>query len=176
MTGSVFFIQALGFLGLAAMVTSFQFKSAKGVLVFQLISDAFFGVQYLLLGSVTGLAVLCVSVVMNVMLLLRDRWPKLAWKGWVYILIGVQVVLCALTLTRWYDVLPVMGFSIALISFWSRDPQKLRFANMILICPLFLIFNFLIGSWGGVLNEIITWVSVTTAYVRYRKRPADPEN
>ena len=175
MTDSVWFVQALGFLGLASMVTSFQLKSAKGVLVFQLLSDAFFGAQYLLLGSVAGMLVLCVSVVRNLMLLFRERWPVLGWNGWMFVLIVVEILLCWRNILNWYDVLPIIGFAAATISFWSKDPQKLRFANIILICPVFLLFNLLVGSWGGVLNEIITWISVLTAFIRYRKDPEEIE-
>lgn len=171
MTGFDIFVQILGFLGLAAMVISFQMKNAKGVLVLMLLSDSFFGAQYLLLGSVAGMLVLCVSLVRNLMMLLRERWPKLGWKGWMPILIIFEVLICWKTIANWYDVLPIIGFALATISFWSKDPQKLRLANMIAICPVFFVFNFMVGSWGGMLNEVITWVSVTTAFFRYRKSP-----
>ena len=173
MTESVWFIQALGFLGLAAMVISFQMKNAKGVLLFLLLSDALFGFQYLLLGSVAGMIVLAVSIFRNIIMLLRDRWPVLGWKGWVVIMIIAEVALCAGNIAHWYDVLPIVGFAAATISFWSKDPQKLRFVNTVLISPVFFIFNLLVGSWGGVINEIITWTSSVTAYIRYRKKSAD---
>lgn len=173
MTESVFFVQALGFLGLASMVISFQMKTATRVLIMDIAANVFFGIQYLFLGSVSGMIVLAVSMVRNIMLLLRDRWPKLAWKGWVVVLIALEVILCAPNIAKWYDILPVIGFIVVTVSFWSKDPQKLRFANLILVCPIFLLFNLLVGSWGGVINEIITWVSVFTAFLRYRKKPED---
>ncbi|MBQ1430972.1 MAG: YgjV family protein [Firmicutes bacterium] len=170
MTESVFFVQALGFLGLASMVISFQMKNATRVLVMDILANVFFGIQYLLLGSVSGMIVLTISMVRNILLLLRDRWPKLAWKGWVVVLIAAEIALCAPNIINWYDILPIIGFIIVTVSFWGKDPQKLRFANLILVCPIFLLFNLLVGSWGGVINEIITWVSVFTAFLRYRKQ------
>ena len=57
-------------------------------------------------------------------------------------------------------------FAVQLIGYWTNNAQKIRMSQMI-GSPTVLVYDFLIRSWGGVLNESIVIISILVSIVRF---------
>ena len=53
------------------------------------------------------------------------------------------------------------------ITYWTDNAQKIRLGNLACGSPCWLVYDALIGSWAGVLNESITLGSILVSIWRY---------
>ena len=53
------------------------------------------------------------------------------------------------------------------IGYWDNNAQKIRLVNLAVASPCWLVYDILVGSWGGVANEVITTVSALVSIGRY---------
>ena len=62
------------------------------------------------------------------------------------------------------------------IGYWSNNAQKIRLSQFI-GSPCVLLYDILIRSWGGVLSESITLVSIIVSVIRFGwKNMGDPNS
>ena len=76
-------IQGIGFAGLALFALSFQIKSNKALYLAQTLGNCMFGIQFLLLGQLTGCLSLFLLIIRNLLLMHYQEWDWVRWKGWI---------------------------------------------------------------------------------------------
>ena len=158
--------QLVGFVAMALLVSSFQMKTRAGILKVQLVSESLWVLHYFLLGAYTGMAL---NVVAAVRCYVYGRRGIKKWADSNYIPVmffTVAVLTCIFTWSGPISLLPTA--SICLNSFvqWSKKPRIIRIFS-IPGCACWLVFNYLSGSYAGVLTEILDLISIATAIVRY---------
>ena len=64
------------------------------------------------------------------------------------------------------SILPFISVAVTSIGYWTNNAQKIRLSQMI-GSPTVLVYDFLIRSWGGVLNESIVIISIIVSIMRF---------
>ena len=167
MMKSMFFIQAIGFVGTAVFILSYQIKSNRRLFLLQLIGTALFCVQFFLLDAKSGCFSLAANMVRNAMLMKYSDWKWVRWKGWPFVFGGVFAVILYGT---WNGPISLLAFAASLactFGYWSNNARMIRLANLVCACPCWLTYDIIVGSWGGVLNESVTLLSILISIIRF---------
>ncbi len=158
-------IQAIGIVGTAIFFLSYQFKNNKTLFRVQFLSYLIYTVHLLLLGAVTG----GVSYAINTLrsFCLGSDVSFLKSKRMCSIICALQILTLVLTWTGWISILPVAANIAATIGGYTKNPQKIRAAGIFINSPLWIIYNILVGSLAGILDEIVSEASMIISVIRY---------
>lgn len=169
-------VQGIGFLGVICFIMSFQIKSNKALFLAQMAGSGMFCIQFMLMGAYSGCLSLLVIVIRNWFLSKADKWPKVLWKGWAVLIIIICAVIMWVTWIGPVSILPFLAMAGGTIGYYTNNAQTIRFANLICCSPSWLIYDFIVGSIGGVLNESIVLASILISIYRYGwKAMGDPD-
>lgn len=79
----------------------------------------------------------------------------------------MQVATLIFTWDGWWSILPVTANIAATVGGYTYNPRKIRLVGMLVNSPLWIIYDGIIGSWAGILDEIVTEVSMIVFIFRY---------
>lgn len=161
-----FAIQLIGFIGVAFFIASYQMRSNRLLFLFQLIGCLIFCVQFFIMGAYTGALSLIVNVLRNLLQLKLNDWP---WVKSKLTLSAIIALLVAITVYTWagpLSLLPFFSVAITSIGYWTNNAQKIRLSQLF-GSPCTLVYDALIHSWRGVLNESIALLSIIISIVRF---------
>lgn len=158
-------IQAIGFLGTILFCLSYQFRSNKALFRVQLISYLLYTVHLLLLGAVTG----GVSYLLNTFrsFCLGSKRDFLKGKAMCAAICVLQLAALALTWNGWRSLLPIAANIAATIGGYTCNARKIRLVGMAINSPLWIVYDFLVGSWAGILDEVVSEISMAISIVRF---------
>lgn len=156
--------QIIGFIAMAIIVASYQQKSHKKILVFQMVSGTLFTIHYLLLGAYTG-------AVMNLLgafrcLVYSNRSKK--WASSVLWPIGFCIAFTVSGIMTWadmYSVLPLIAMLLSSVVLFIEKPK----INRILSIPssaCWLFYNIKTVSYPGIITEIFVLTSIIIGIIR----------
>ena len=131
------------------------------------IANILFAIQFVLLGGSGGAIGMILNTIRNLILIKYNDWKWVRWKGWVVLFILLYCVLTYYTWIGWISLVPLIAFAGATIGNWTNNAQKIRLACLVCACPGWLIFDYYVGSIGGVLNESIAITSILISIYRY---------
>lgn len=160
--------QFFGILAVLTSIYSYQMNHKRKLLALQILAAAFFSIHYAFLGAFAGMVMNAVCVMRNIAYYFRDK-PILKSKLVPYGFALMMIVLGALTYQGWYTLLLIVGLAVNTVCVALPSPQKVR-VSILFTCPLCLVYNAMIFSIGGVLNEILAMVSAVIGIVRFRKK------
>lgn len=165
MTLNYFVIQGIGLLGTGLFFLSFQFKRNKTLFRVQFVSYLCYTVHLMLLGAVTG----GFSYILNTVrsFCLGSRYSFLKGKGMCAVLCSLQMIALFLTWEGWWSVLPIAANIASTIGGYTGNARKIRMAGMFINSPLWILYNIIVGSWAGILDEIVTEASMILSICRY---------
>ena len=159
-------IQAIGFVGVAFFIASYQIKSNKALFLCQLMGCIVFCIQFFIMGAYTGAVSLIINIVRNLLLLKIKDWKLVGSKVTMFVILAM---LLAMTIYTWdgaISLLPLISVAATTIGYWTNNAQKIRLSQFI-GSPCVLLYDILIRSWGGVLNESITLISIIVSVIRF---------
>ena len=158
-------IQAIGILGTVLFFLSYQFKSNKTLFRVQFISYLCYTVHLLMLGAITG----GISYVLNTVrsFCLGSKNAFLKSRIMCGIICALQVITLIFTWDSWWSILPVAANIAATVGGYTFNARKIRVVGMFVNSPLWIIYNILVGSWAGVVDELVTEVSMVISICRY---------
>lgn len=159
------FVQAVGFLGTVLFFLSYQCKSNKQLFRVQFVSYFCYTVHLLMLGAVTGGFSYILNTVRSFCLGSRNAFLK--GKGMCAILCVLQVATLLLTWDGWWSVLPVAANIASTVGGYTHNPRKIRAAGMFINSPLWIIYDIIVGSWAGILDELVSEASMILSVYRY---------
>ena len=166
--------QAVGFIAMAVIILSFQCKSSRKLFFVQLCGNAIYMVHFTLLGAYSGGGALLVSCLRN--LVYSSNRPWAAWKGWPWVMVSCNLLLTVLTWKDWFSLFPLaVGVALA-VSGWTRNGKTIRLANLFVVAPCWLIYDFYSGSLAGVLTDSFSMISVIVSVIRYGWKALDTED
>lgn len=171
MTTNALFVQAVGFLGTLLFFLSYQCKTNKNLFRVQLASYFCYTVHLLLLGAVTG----GISYILNAVrsfCLGSDR-EFLKSRTMCIIICFLQVLTLIFTWAGPLSILPVAANIAATIGGYTRNARKIRIAGMFINSPLWIIYDIIVGSWAGILDEIVSEASMIISIVRFGWKELD---
>lgn len=158
-------IQAIGFCGTILFFLSYQCKHNKALFRVQFVSYFCYTVHLLLLGAVTG----GISYILNTLrsFCLGSKYAFLKGKSMCYTLCLLQVIVLLFTWQGWWSMLPVAANIASTIGGYTFNGRTIRLVGMVVNSPLWIVYNILVGSWAGILDEIITEASMIISIFRY---------
>jgi hypothetical protein len=78
-----------------------------------------------------------------------------------------QILAMIFTWSGWISLLPVTANIAATIGGYTHNPQKVRLASMLVNSPLWIVYDVIVGSWAGILDEVVTELSILISIIRY---------
>lgn len=163
---SEFFIQAMGFVGLLFFLVSYQIRSNRVLFLFQLLGCIIFSAQMALLGAFTGALSLLVNILRNMLLLKINDWK---WVDNKLTLSAVVLLLIIITVYTWagpISLLPFLSGAVSSVGYWTNNAQKIRLSQLF-AAPCTLIYDILIGTWGGAATEAMAILSIVVSIIRF---------
>ena len=162
---SNFPIQMIGFAGTVFYFLSYQCKKNRDLFRIQFLSYLCYTVHLILLGAVTG----GVSYILNMIrsLCLGSKNDFLKSRTMCRIICGLQAAAMAATWSGWISVLPVAANIAATVGGYTHDGSKIRLSGMLINSPLWIVYDVIVGSWAGILDEVISEISMVISIARY---------
>ena len=158
------FAQITGVVALVLAVISFQQKTHKYILAFQLAANFAFVLHFGLLGAYTGAILNAVALFRSVVFVNKGKtWADN--KLWLWLFCALSVVAGVVTWQNALSVLPILGMVCTTVAFWIKTPKYVRLCALP-SSPLWLVYNFVSSAWGGVLTEVINMASIVVAIIR----------
>jgi len=149
MSGESIFIQAIGLFGTVLFFLSYQCRNNRTLFHVQFVSYLCYITHLLMLGAITGGISYVLNTVRSFCLGSRSRFLK-------------GKIMCAALC-----VMQVAANIAATVGGDTYNPRKIRLVGMLVNSPLWIIYDGIIGSWAGILDEIVTEVSMIVSIFRY---------
>ena len=73
----------------------------------------------------------------------------------------------AFILSGWWLLLPVIANIAATIGGYTYNARKIRIVGMLINSPLWIVYDIAVGSWAGILDEIVSEASMLISILRY---------
>ena len=158
-------IQGIGFLGTILFFVSYQCKNNKTLFRVQFVSYLCYTVHLLLLGAITG----GISYILNTVrsFCLGSNRDFLKGRLICCILCILQITTLIFTWNGWWSILPVAANIAATIGGYTYNARKIRMVGILINSPLWIIYDIVVGSWAGILDEIVSELSMIISIIRY---------
>ena len=171
--------QAIGIVAMAFNILSYQQKTPKRVITFQLFGSALFAVNYLLIGAPVGMCMNIIGILRAVVYSNREKFraDRVAWLL-LFIALFASSYLLSFTVfgmeftlrNSILELLPVIGMSATTISFRLQNAATIRKFGLISF-PCWVTYNAVSGSIGGVICELFSICSIIIGLIRYDRKP-----
>lgn len=158
-------IQAIGLAGTALFFLSFQCKKNRNLFRVQFFSYLFYTVHLLLLGAATGGISYLINLLRSACLGSKYRFAQ--GKAMCVLLCLLQMGALAFTWAGWISILPVAANIAATVAGYTHNPRRIRLAGMLINSPLWIVYDVLVGSWAGILDEAVTETSMLISILRF---------
>ena len=160
-----FFVQAIGFIGTLLFFFSYQCKSNQALFRVQFLSYLFYTAHLLLLGAVTG----GVSYILNTFrsFCLGSKSDFLKSRGMCAMICLAQLAALYFTWGGWLSLLPVAANIASTLGGYTHNPRKIRMAGIFINSPLWILYDIVVGSWAGILDELVSEASMILSIYRY---------
>lgn len=157
--------QVLALCGTILYFISFQCKNNRKMFAVQFFSYLAYTIHFFLLGAGTG----GFSYLLNLTrsLFLASKWEFARSKKMCVMLCLLQGVVLKTTWAGWISLLPVCANIATTIGGYTHNAQKMRIATMLFNSPLWIIYDILVGSWMGALDEISSEISSLISIFRF---------
>ena len=158
-------IQAIGLIGTALFFLSFQCKSNKNLFRVQFLSYLFYTVHLILLGAITG----GISYIINTFrsFCLGSKIEFARSKKMCVIICIMQLTALAVTWSGWLSLLPVAANIASTIGGYTHNARKIRIVGIFVNSPLWIIYDIIVGSWAGIMDEVVSEISMIISIIRY---------
>ena len=171
MTAKYFVIQCIGFTGTLLFFFSYQCKSSRNLFRIQFLSYFIYTIHLILLGAMTG----GISYIINTFrsFCLGGKWESAKSWGMCAVICFLQIITLVLTWSGWISILPVAANIASTIGGYSHNPRKIRLAGMFINSPLWIVYNAMSGSLAGILDEVVTELSMIISIFRFGWKSLD---
>ncbi len=159
--------QVIGLVGVILFMLSFQIKSNKKLFLVQVMANLMFATQFILLGAYAGCVNLIICIARNLLFMNRDKWKFIEHPATLAVFIVLFAINTAFNWKAWYDLLSFAAAASATVAFWTGNPRKIRTYNLFIASPCWIVYDICVGSWAGVLNEVIGITSISISIFRF---------
>lgn len=170
-----YMVQAIGFLGVALFIISYQIRSNRALFLCQLMGCIVFCVQFFLMGAYTGAISLIVNIARNLLLIKSNDWKWAKSQVTLAAIILLLLVMTICTWAGWMSILPFVSVAVTSIGYWTQNAQKIRLSQLF-GSPCTLLYDILVHTWGGAVCEAITILSIIISIVRFGWRNLGKES
>ncbi len=166
--------QTLSIVGMVGIVSSFQIKNKKILLLFYLSGNFFFSASYFLLSAYAAALLNFICGTLTLVYTQGDKIKnKLLVNGIYYALFTAAYILSFTifdtprTPTRFLlELLPLVAMCVMTIGFSAKSSATVRRLGLI-NSPLWLTYNIIVFSIGGIICECISLTSIIVGIFRH---------
>lgn len=190
-----FFVQSLGFIAIGMNIIAVQFNKHWPIMFFKSLGSFLFAMQYLLLGAFSGMVMDLIGVIRNFIFAYNVQKDK-SNKWWIVIFSTITVIAGIITiflswsatlttLSRWttnaklitalaifISFISVLAKLLSTIGYGVKSPHAIRMINLPTF-SMWIVYNFIVNSIAGMINDSMSIVSIIIAEIRFRKKPQD---
>lgn len=159
-------VQAVGVLGAAAMILSYQFKNNKILFLMQGIGGLLFAVHFLMGGNYTASFFNFINLIRGTVLAFGGKRCESWWLGGLFA--TSYAVVTVLTYGGVVSLLIMVAQIASTIALWSKRGTWIRLEQMAINTPAWLTNNIVFFSLGGIITESFCFVSAVVSLIRYR--------
>lgn len=146
--------QVIGFAGMGLCISSFACKRSNWIVFLQVVGNGLFIVHFLTLGAYSGCINIAIAVCSNIVLLFFMNGKKwAAWVGWRWLFCLLAVLACMVTWKDLYSLLPCISAIFFVLTNWTCRETVIRLGKIAVVGPGWIIYNFYVSSYSGVLSE-----------------------
>lgn len=166
--------QAIGVVAAALVIFSFQQKKQKTVIIWQMTGQLLFSLSYIMLGITTGACLNLLGFVRGIVYANREKFraDKLVWvivftAGFFlvylagFLFFGIEPTPANFA----FELTPVLAMTFSTISFRIPSAAVVRRLGLA-SSPLWLTYNILNQTIGGVVCEIFNLISIVVGIIR----------
>lgn len=161
--------------GIGAMISLFciyQQKSRKRLLLAKLSADICWVIHYLCLGGIAGMIPNGIGIFRELIFINRKERAWASSIFWPGLFILINWILGFHTFSIWYNILPILASSVVTVSLWIDNPKLTKYMS-VPISFSFLIYDIFIGSYIGIINEVISIASIAIYFLKLKGRKTD---
>ena len=163
--------QVIGFAGRGRCISSFACKRSNWIVFLQVVGNGLFIVHFLTLGAYSGCINIAIAVCSNIVLLFFMNGKKwAAWVGWRWLFCLLAVLACMVTWKDLYSLLPCISAIFFVLTNWTCRETVIRLGKIAVVGPGWIIYNFYVSSYSGVLSESFGIASALFSILYYRRR------
>ena len=161
--------QIIGFVAMGFGICSYQMRRRVNILIFQSLSNLFWVMQYVLLGTPSAVIALVLGILRNVFYMLRGV-VRFADSIAVPVVFSVLFTLSAFfTYSNIFDILPTLAMIAASLAFFCKKEQHIRIISLF-VAASWLVFGISAGSIASMVADSLTFISILTSIIRYYKK------
>ncbi len=178
MTPFELFAQAVGIVAMAIIIISFQQKTHKKVVTYQLLGCTLFAANFFMLGALVGAFMNVVSMLRAVVYSNKEKFHG-DHKGWRAVFMALYVLAYVLTFVVFgtpftvrnalLELLPVIAAVCTTIGFSSDSAKLVRLFGLV-NSPCWLIYNLANFALGGILCEVFSLCSIFIGMFRHDRK------
>lgn len=180
--------QIIGFIAIAFSILAVQFNTHGKIIAFKTISSLLFALQYLLLGAYTGMVMDIIGSTRNIVFAQTVKNGK-STKNQIIFFSALTLILGVTSIVLTWDVSKIIWTNnvktatiimiivsitsviaklLTTVAYGIKNPHLIRMVNLP-SCSLWLIYNIVVFSLAGILNEIMSIISIVVAEIRLKK-------
>lgn len=160
--------QLLGILGFLLSIISFQQNTQKRIVFVQFLANISFTIHFYLIGAYTGSILNGIAIIRSFVYCFKDK----KWASsniWIVIFSLAFVVAGIFTWEGPLSILPTTAMVLSSVSFGIKNPKLVR--RIYFPCsPMWLIYNIVGHSIGGVLTECFAMISIIVGMLRFDRK------
>ena len=164
-------IQAVGLLGTAVFFASYQCRENRTLYKVQFLSYLLYTIHLTLLGATTGGISYMINMLRSFCLSGKNKFLRSRTMCWI--ICCLQVGVLVFTWSGWLSLLPVVANIASTIGGYTHNPRKVRMAGMFVNSPLWIVYDILVGSWAGILDEVVSEASMIISVIRFGWKALD---
>ncbi len=164
---AIFYIQAIGFLGMLIETLLWQIKNPRHIYAVSVLVTLIWGIHYVFLSAPAAVVYSMISALKySVMAFVKD---ERIIPPTVFLTIGSTIFLTLTYYSASYDLVPLFGCLIINMALLKRDNRALFCRAVILGCIGWVYYNAVVGSWFGCLAAALNILSLVIGMYRYEK-------
>lgn len=159
------FVQLIGLIGIGLLIASFQLNKRSLILKTQVASCLAWSLYYFFIGAYTGAGMVLLGAVRSYV------FDKYRGYEWIFELsIFVYAMMTLVTWRDWTSLLPFIAMMLASTAMWQKNPRHIRLISFI-PTAFWFPYNFLSGSYMGMVGDLVTFMSVLSGVLRFDVLP-----
>jgi len=158
--------------GLFAMVSLFliyQQKNRKRLIIAKLFADICWVAHYLCLGGIAGMIPNAIGIFRELVFIKRKDEVWANKMIWPILFVAINFGFGMLTFHSLYNILPIAASAFVTFSLWIDHPKLTKMITLP-VCLAFMIYDFYVRSYIGIINETISILSIILFFVNERKK------
>lgn len=161
--------QIVGIIAFIFFVSSIQLKNKKKLLLFQLLANLFYALQYILLNVFVAGGMNILSTIRCLILYFYDKKKKEPSKILLWVFIVIIITIGILTYSNYLSIIPIGITLLYTISTWQDDMQSIRI--LFVIAAIFwVIYNISVGAYTALIGNAFEITSGIISIIRYNKK------